>query len=690
MNTYRNHWILLFLCSLHAFGVCAQSVPRLDSLEQILTQQEGEDRIVTLNQLVYEYGLLNLESAKKYADEAYNLSLKMDNDTLRVESMIYYGNALTTAARYEEAFDILNKAVARSDIKGYKKQLADAYNQIARAFYFRDELPQAWDYFNKAAQIRMELGDEQQIAASYNNYALIEIRQGNLEDARYYLEKAFKTYLSAGNKERAASIQNNLASLYMGQQDYGQALQYLQESRDIFHAIGKLYELAAVEQNLGIAYAELGRFEEALKAAEESLKLRRIQDNPDRLVSSLNTLGSILYQKGDFPKSLDVLEEAQLLITDINAPELCYEVTYNLSQTQKALGLTELAFGTLSKALILKDSLDLFNKEKAINELKARVEIEQYQKDIASLVATSESQQKSIFWLSILLLLIFFFLLSLGVIGIRLKNSKDRVTRLNQELIGSYGLIEKQNKQLSVLGKEKDYFLQIVAHDIGNQLANIHGLLQLTRMDNEGKREAGGASLQYLDRLQHITNNLILMVRKVLDVRNLEQAVLTLDPIEFDAVEVIGDVVFSYNERAAEKDIALHLHPSENRIKMVTDKQFLAQSVDNLVSNALKFSPRGKKVDVFLKRDSDRLIIEVCDEGPGIPPEEKNKLFLKYQRLSVTPTGNESSTGLGLSIVKRYAELMGGKVEHHNLDRAGCLFRLEIPTRLSIPTSQMA
>lgn len=687
--------LLLFFCiilfnTLCTFRADAQSLPRLDSLEQILASQQGEKRIETLNQLVYEYGLLNLESAKKYADEAYNLSIRLDNDTLRVESMIYYGNALATSARFEEAFDILSKAEARAAIRGYEKQLADAYNQIARTYYYKEELPKAWEFFNKAAQIRFKLGDEQQIAASYNNFALIELRQGNLEEARDYLEKAYTTYLAAGIKERAATLQNNLANLYMAKGEYEQALTYLEDSRNTFLTIGKNYELASVEQNMALSYAALNRQEEALQSALKSVSLRRNQGNPDRLVSSLNTLGFIYFQKEEYSLSLSILQEAESILKSVVNPELCYEVTYNLSQTQKALGKPDEAFQTLSRALVWKDSLNVFKREQALSEWKAKEEIEEYQKDIASLMATSESQQKSILWLSTLLILIVIFLLSLSLVGFRLKKSKDRATRLNQELIKSYGLIEQQNKKLNELGQEKDYFLHIVAHDMGNQLANIHGLLQIIRMENDGESTAGGVTLQYFDRLQQITNNLILMVRKVLDVRNLEQAVLTLEPVTFDAVELIGDVTYSYHETATEKDIELVFIPEKNRISVFSDKQFLAQSVDNLVSNAIKFSPRGKKVEVFVSERDEHLLIRVCDQGPGIPTAEKNKLFLKYQRLSVLPTGNESSTGLGLSIVKRYVEIMGGKVTQQNRTEEGCEFRIEVPLKVALASEETA
>ena len=94
---------------------------------------------------------------------------------------------------------------------------------------------------------------------------------------------------------------------------------------------------------------------------------------------------------------------------------------------------------------------------------------------------------------------------------------------------------------------------------------------------------------------------------------------------------------------------------------------------DNLLSNAVKFSPNGKKITVGCIIENDRSFqISIADQGPGIKPEEKEKLFVKYQKLSAKPTGGESSTGLGLAIVKLLVEYQGGNIEVKSIEKIGC------------------
>jgi signal transduction histidine kinase len=99
-----------------------------------------------------------------------------------------------------------------------------------------------------------------------------------------------------------------------------------------------------------------------------------------------------------------------------------------------------------------------------------------------------------------------------------------------------------------------------------------------------------------------------------------------------------------------------------NDVYAVIDKNYLLQVIENLISNAVKFSPECKNIYLNLWAHQGKVYIGIKDEGPGISPEDQKKLFLKYQPLSSIPTGGETSTGIGLSIVKKYTEMMNGEV----------------------------
>ena len=103
------------------------------------------------------------------------------------------------------------------------------------------------------------------------------------------------------------------------------------------------------------------------------------------------------------------------------------------------------------------------------------------------------------------------------------------------------------------------------------------------------------------------------------------------------------------------------------------------QVLDNIISNAVKYSPHGKNVFVRIKSDNDAVRVEVQDEGEGISPDDMKKLFGKFARLSARPTGGEHSTGLGLSIVKKMVEAMNGRVWCESELGKGATFIVELP-----------
>jgi signal transduction histidine kinase len=103
------------------------------------------------------------------------------------------------------------------------------------------------------------------------------------------------------------------------------------------------------------------------------------------------------------------------------------------------------------------------------------------------------------------------------------------------------------------------------------------------------------------------------------------------------------------------------------------------QVLDNIISNAVKYSPHRKNIFIRLKSSSEAVRIEIQDEGPGISPDDMQKLFGKFARLSARPTGGEHSTGLGLSIVKKMVEAMNGRVWCESELGKGATFIVELP-----------
>ena len=116
---------------------------------------------------------------------------------------------------------------------------------------------------------------------------------------------------------------------------------------------------------------------------------------------------------------------------------------------------------------------------------------------------------------------------------------------------------------------------------------------------------------------------------------------------------------------------------------MLADRRALSQILDNLLSNAVKFSPRGRRIELAVRVDGDFVECVIRDQGPGFTAEDKKRMFRRYGRLSARPTGNEPSTGLGLSIVKKLVQDIGGELLCESQPGQGAAFVVRL--RSAVP-----
>lgn len=228
---------------------------------------------------------------------------------------------------------------------------------------------------------------------------------------------------------------------------------------------------------------------------------------------------------------------------------------------------------------------------------------------------------------------------------------------LEKQLADQTKQIVRQKEDLEELNEEKNHLMGIIAHDLRNPLSSTLSLAQLLQSESDTFSED---QVICINGIIKALNRMVKMVDRILDVKALEskQENVNLEKIELS--ELIQHVYNNFKSKIREKKLTAHLNL--NNIYAHVDRQYLLQVIENLLSNAIKFSPPGKAIFLNLWVHEGKAHIGIKDEGPGISTEDQKKLFHKFQQLSAKPTAGESSTGLGLSIVKKYTELMKGNV----------------------------
>lgn len=234
----------------------------------------------------------------------------------------------------------------------------------------------------------------------------------------------------------------------------------------------------------------------------------------------------------------------------------------------------------------------------------------------------------------------------------------------------------KANDALIQLNAEKNNFLSVAAHDLKSPLSIVIGLVNLIKYE----KNLSPSQIEYIGFIEQSCINMQRLIYNLLDVNKIEHGGITLAPEKIQVRDLLDAHVKQFSESAAKKEITLHVKDLTNGKHLYTDKDCLNRVLENLISNALKFSPKQKAIFIQASNDDSVIRFEITDQGPGIGKEEFNKLFKRFQRLSARPTGGESSSGLGLSIVKELVEMMKGNVRVESSPNNGSSFIVELPT----------
>lgn len=227
--------------------------------------------------------------------------------------------------------------------------------------------------------------------------------------------------------------------------------------------------------------------------------------------------------------------------------------------------------------------------------------------------------------------------------------------------------------QLERAQELKDQLLRIASHDLKSPLANI-GMIRYLLRDAVADNPT---ALEYVDMLDNTSEHMLTVIRDFLDTAAIQSGELDLVPGMIPVSDLVYEVCEQYRLPALRKNIQLDFSNVSGEV--YADRMRAAQALDNLISNAIKYSPVDSLVTVSSHVVDDMVRILVSDSGPGIADEELPRLFTQFGRLSSRPTGGESSTGLGLWIVKHLVTIQGGQVGVTTEPGRGSVFWMELP-----------
>ncbi len=243
--------------------------------------------------------------------------------------------------------------------------------------------------------------------------------------------------------------------------------------------------------------------------------------------------------------------------------------------------------------------------------------------------------------------------------------------------VSTHITLKKSRDEIVRQNEEKSALLSITAHDLKNPLQAIWGLLDIleVKLDRLEKEDI----LEIIYDLKGSTKTAIHITKDLLDLHKYEAGKYNLIHTSFVPIDIMAALVDQYQRIAAEKNINIHLDNKVYEHSIYADKSKMERIYENIISNSIKFSPYNKNVYITISEKNGFIIVSVKDEGPGFSNEDKKHLFKKFAKLSAQPTGGETTSGLGLSIVKMLTEAMQGRVYCISEPGQGAEFIIEFP-----------
>ncbi|NLE44806.1 MAG: HAMP domain-containing histidine kinase [Chloroflexi bacterium] len=257
----------------------------------------------------------------------------------------------------------------------------------------------------------------------------------------------------------------------------------------------------------------------------------------------------------------------------------------------------------------------------------------------------------------------------------------NELTRLNNELGTLQRELARKNVELERLDELKNQFLGMAAHDLRNPLGIIMAYSEFLMMETEDQMSA--QHRQFLSIIKSSSEFMLGLVNNLLDVAAIESGQLQISPQMTDLNALVAGNVSLNSMLAERKGITLTFRGQEDLPPIPADAPRIEQLLNNLISNAIKYSYPDTAVHVSITPGEDRAVIAVQDEGQGIPPQDRDRLFQFFGRTSVRSTGGERSTGLGLAIAQKIVQGHGGEIWVESEVGKGSTFYVALPLRLT-------
>jgi signal transduction histidine kinase len=588
-----------------------------------------------IGEIIHQNPKEALELARQISEKASQFKLVNEEaEAYCLEALCYQ-----QLGEFKQAYLRAEKAIKLFIQTDNDEGQADAWSLMANIYLQLGLHDRAFECNIKSLVFYESINHIKGIGVVLNNIGLSYFHLGDNQNARRYFEKALAHREKHRLKRGKAYTLNNLASICEREKNYNEALKLQRQSLDLMRELNDKRGEAAVLCNMASVYASLEEFQLAINLQQQSLEIEQAIGNILGEAESLFELGKI-YSTPNFPeanreKADAYLHSALKIVEQTDEKQLRYKIHRALAELYARHHNFEQAYQHFCQYHELKEAV-------SSNEVRQRMQG-------FELRALELEHEKTLAYY---------------------KSHADELALLNSSL----------NKAIEM----KSELIGIVTHDLSNPLTAISGYTQLINLKVKQPEQV----LKYTGQIQEAVSQMQARIHHWLKVSADETSIRQAGKKEVCLNALIRNVLETmrvFVEKKSQKIVFSEFATAT----VLADAQLLYEVIENLVSNAIKYSPPETTIQVSLTVNETNGVIEVKDEGNGLSEEDMKKLFGKFQTLSSKPTMGERSTGIGLFIAKQIVELHQGKIWAASEGKGkGATFFVQLPLYAPQPLRQ--
>jgi signal transduction histidine kinase len=544
----------------------------------------------------------------------------------------------------------------------------------------------------EASRIREEIGDYEGLIFSLNNIGFIYSKLGNDKKALEFYQKALSYQEKENTKQNIGILLNNIGNVYYRNKNYEKALEYYQRALALNEETKDERGYGTTLSNIGLVYQARGNHVKGLEYHLKAFDLVKKHNDKLGLASTLRNIAEVyLLLKQDAEatnfglRSLLLTQELGSLGEEKSSAELLARIYEKRNKYKESNFYLKLESR-------LKDSLFSIQRSEVLGRMESAFEMESQAKENEFLKKEQAIYSQKIRMQNYVLALLAVIIIIAVIIVFYNSRISKKEKKTNLELIQKNNEIQKQkqtilekvdaldekNTELQEINQIKNKLISVIAHDLKNPFNNISGYSEI--IANQFSSFTETEIISFIRVIQDNSMKGNMLLDNLLQWSRLQTRTIQYLPVNHNLNKLISDELFFIHHVAKQKDITVRIN-IHNDIVVFADSNMLKTVVRNLLSNALKFTKQYGEITICAEELTSVVKISVADNGEGIEPHIKERLFTGEAGVSTASESGEKGTGLGLMLCKDFINRHNGEIWVESKPGEGATFFITLPHR---------